>query len=1671
MACRFPDAETCEQFGRNLAEGRESIRRYSKEELRAQGAPEALIDDPAFVPAAALLSNVDRFDAELFGLNPREAALLDPQQRILLECAWEALEAAGYDPVRYARPIGIFAGAGVTAYAFENLREEYRGPAGFEAMLANDKDFLVSRIAYKLNLKGPAISVQTACSTSLVAVHLACQSLLAGDCDMALAGGVSVRLPHIGGYLYQAGMIASPDGHCRAFDGAAAGTVAGSGAGIAVLKRLDDAIADGDSILAVIRGSAVNNDGMLKAGFTAPSAAGQAAAIREAMAVAGIEPSDIGYVEAHGTGTPLGDPIEIEALNEAFRGAVGRCALGSVKTNIGHTDTAAGIAGLMKTVLAMRSRELPPSLHFERANPDIRFADGPFEVVRERRLWEAQGPRRAGVSSFGIGGTNAHVVLEEWCEPSARDAGLSGPVAIPVSAASAAALESLTSGLADWLEGHPEASLASVAMTLATGRRELNYRTFVAARDCREAAAALRRAAIPAAGLEPGERPVAFLFSGQGTQQPGMARAVIHEPVFRERFERLAAIGREETGEDFIALLVDAELGDAAAQDRLRQTSVAQPALFALEEALARLLMSWGIVPGALLGHSLGEFSAAAIAGVFEAEDAMRLVCRRGRLMQSMPAGAMLAVPLGEADFLRRMGEELCLAAVNGPRQCVVSGPFAEIEVFEAGLRVEGFSPVRLRTSHAFHSAMMEPVREEFAREVARVRRGAPRIPVISNLTGRPMTAEQAADPQYWASQLRDPVRFGDGVALLKSEARRVLVEIGPGNVLAALAGDGAVSTVRLAETVGQLWQRGVAVDWSAYHAGRGGSRVSLPTYPFQRQRYWIDAADSAHRKPMEQWFYLPGWKPAPEYPAGSMAGLHFWPDAEPAQVLDAMKSARCLTLISRGAHAEFTGMALAAARELPDRKIRCIELAVSATDADAAAALENGCPGPVIAWRSGRAWAPAYQPVAVAAPEASPLRERLVCVITGGSGGVGMALAERLAKSARARVALISRSAASPECVRRIEAAGGEAMVLQADVADEAQMRAALDAVRLRFEAIHGAIHAAGVAGGGLLTVRPEADAARVMRPKVAGARVLAELLERDALDFLVFCSSVTAVTGAYGQADYIAANAFLDRFAEQLHARGVPAMSIAWDTWGESGMAVAASVELRELWKSSLADGIRDAEGGDVLMRLLASPRPRVVVSTTALEPRLHANPETVTESLNRLESSRKAAPVYPRPAHLPAAVEPATEQERRVCAWFAENLGFERIGAEDDYFECGGDSLRAVSLVNSMQAALGETVHVTAIFEAPTPRRLAAYLETHYASAAAKPEARLTAVDVAEFRRALPGLAARAARPGRRNPRAVFLLAPPRTGSTLVRAMLAGHPKLFAPPELALLSYNTFGERSASVPGDAGLLEGPAQALRAAMDCDEETARRAMARFAGEVPVAEFYAHLQGLIGDRLLVDKTPHYVLSPDVLRRAEEDFEEPLYLMLQRHPYGMIRSYVESKIDLLLPERVRNESRFSRRQLGELIWLEGYRNMREFSRAIPAHRQHWLRFEDVTAAPRGEMARVCEFLGIEYSAGMEDPYRGDEQRRMTGGAGAVSRMLGDVKFHRYTGVDGSVAERWREEYTEDFLCEESAELARAMGYGLIADAAAERAVDEMTDEEVEAELARYIEQTA
>ncbi|MDY7095233.1 MAG: SDR family NAD(P)-dependent oxidoreductase [Acidobacteriota bacterium] len=903
MAGRFPKAPDLDAFWSNLRNGVEAMEELTDDELRAAGVDERWLQDPSYVKVASRLDDVDAFDAELFGYTAREAEILDPQQRIFLEQCWHALEDAGIDPARAEGLIGVYAGVAWNTYLLSNLvnhRELFDGAGGFQVFITNDKDFMPTRVAYKLDLKGPAMVVQTSCSTSLVAAHQACLALQSYECDVALAGGVTVRVPQDQGYVYLDGGLASPDGRCRSFDAQAAGTIFGSGVGVVVLKRLEDAVEDGDVIRGVILGSAINNDGSVKVSYTAPSVEGQAWAVANAQAVAGVDARTVQYVEAHGTATSLGDPIEVTALTKVFRESTpdqGFCALGSVKSNLGHLDAAAGVAGLIKTTLALEHREIPPSLHYQTPNPAIDFESSPFFVTDSLKPWPegVDGPRRAGVSSFGVGGTNAHAVVEEAPPREAGDAEDRGQLLV-VSAASAEALERSIENLAEHLAAHPELDAADVAWSLQTGRAVLPHRA-AAVLLPEQTAAVLQEPARWLRGVDaeaPRQRPVAFLFSGQGSQHLDMARGLYEtEEVFRQALDEVLAALRPHLDRDLAGLVFPPEAERESARELLYRTRYTQPALFAVEHALAQLWRSWGVVPAAVVGHSIGQYAAAVEAGVFSLADAARLVAVRGRLMDELPAGSMVAVPLAEEGLRDRLPAELDLAAVNETERCVVSGPSPAVEAFVEVLRGEGIGARELHTSHAFHSSMMEPILDAFRQEVEKATLNPPELPLVSDQSGTWATPEELTDPAYWARHLRQPVRFAEALSTLLEEPDRFLLEVGPGQTLATLArrhgdrgdrpvaaslppareeADAAADQRTVLEALGRLWTAGYEMDWPTIHGDARRLKVRLPLYPFERRRFWIDAGTPppVRRAPLSkiedegQWFLAPAWRPAP---------------------------------------------------------------------------------------------------------------------------------------------------------------------------------------------------------------------------------------------------------------------------------------------------------------------------------------------------------------------------------------------------------------------------------------------------------------------------------------------------------------------------------------------------------------------------------------------------------------------------------------------------------------------------------------------------------------------------------------------------------------------------------------------------------------------------------------
>lgn len=1492
IAGRFPGAPTIKKFWQNLTAGLESIAFASDEELSAAGVDPALIADPHYVRARSVIDDPALFDAAFFGFSAREAEIIDPQQRIFLECAWEALEDAACDPQTYPGAIGVFAGAGLNTYGLTNLLSNpqlLESVGAYQVMVGNDKDFLCSRVSYKLNLRGPSVGVQTACSTSLVAVQMACESLLRNDCDVALAGGVSIQLPQGVGYLYVPGMIMSRDGHCRAFDAVSSGTVPGSGAGIAVLKRLDDAIADGDHIYAVIQGAAVNNDGSAKAGYSAPSVEGQCAVIRKSMQMAGFDPQSVRYVEAHGTGTEVGDPIEVAALSQAFETETVSqqfCALGSVKTNIGHLDTAAGITGLIKTALCLNHRMIPPTLHFKEANPLIDFEKSPFYVNAALVDYNRPEPFRAGVSSFGIGGTNAHVSLEE--APAVHSDPSSGPLLVVLSAKSAAALDVHSARLLTFLDENPSSNLADVAFTLQKGRQAFQHRRVWVARDLEQLKASLQQPTSQSSqqlrsdNVPSDPAQVAFLFPGQGAQYVNMGRDLyLTTPAFRETVDLCCDILSTHLVFDLREILYPTPGKEPEAARHLNQTATTQPAIFVIEYAMAKLWMESGVHPVTMVGHSVGEYVAACIAGVFSLEDALALIAARGRLIQAMPAGAMLAVNLSEQDLEPLLTSEISVGAVNSPAQVVASGPETAIAALEAKLRDIKIECKRLRTSHAFHSPMMDPIVKEFIQRVSKITLHAPRVRYMSNVTGTWITDAQATSAGYWGSHLRNTVRFADCAEKLLRELGYILLEVGPGETLSALVRQqlqprstrALIPSMRhsLASqddreywltAVGRLWLLNARPNWDSLYGGERRARVSLPTYPFERQRYWVEAnkmnaaakpATLAKRPNISDWFYVPSWKRTQaelllkseidgnqtwlflsentqlfvqlsatlrnhgnvvqvragatfrrlskdcyELNPGDKSGydrlmqellisghwpdriIHAWmPHAEELhldaalnrgifsamfliQAAEEVSQSRKIelnvigdrtysilgeTVLSPGTCAlnAFCGVL---SFECPNVSYRAIDLDLNADHEmlirQLAKELLSAPANEIVAYRGLARWVRQFDQVQLPAQADSNKNDRRISIrtagaylITGGLGGIGLVLAQHLARTANARIILTSRtglpgrsewstlleSSLTPERLKRkirgvqtIEALGGQVLVVEADTTDLAAMRTVLSNLRGTHGPIHGIIHAAGIAGTSMVLTKSREQALNVLAPKVQGVAWLREILTTPELDFILLCSSISAVMPSFGVSDYAGANAYLDGFAAAFdNPGGTRVLSVNWDTWRDVGMAFELELPaaLSHLKEEGLQHGIRSAESEEIFDRLMLCPLSQVLISTRDMDALQKQAAATTSDGGSRAMSHKAVVNTHHRSDDLKNFTAPQDEVERSIVTIWQDLLGVEPIGTNDDFFKLGGHSLLGTQVLGRIRERFNVDLSLRTIFEAATPAELAQHV----------------------------------------------------------------------------------------------------------------------------------------------------------------------------------------------------------------------------------------------------------------------------------------------------------------------------------------------------------------------
>jgi acyl transferase domain-containing protein/pimeloyl-ACP methyl ester carboxylesterase len=1730
MGCRFPGgANDPDSFWTLLREGTDAIREVPKDrwDIDALYDPDPEAPGKMYTRWSGFLENVDQFDPAFFGISAREAASMDPQQRLLLEVAWEALEHAACAPSRLAgSETGVFIGASSSDYAhyqFADLKEidAWAGTGSSHSILAN-------RLSYLLDLQGPSMAVDTACSSSLVAVHLACQSLRAGECRQALAGGVNLILTPEPAIIFCRARMMAADGRCKTFDARADGYVRGEGAGVVALKRLADAQADGDPILAVIRGIAINQDGRSN-GLAAPNLTAQQSVIRKALANGRLDAGDVTYIEAHGTGTALGDPIEIEALATIYgtRGAA-ECLLGSVKTNIGHLEAAAGMAGLIKTVLILQHAEIPPHLHLQTLNPNISLKDTRFAIPTARTEWTG---RFAGVSSFGFGGTNAHVVLEAApaLDEKAEGKG-SSPVRpwqlLTISAKTPAALRELTRRY-DRLLSHTD-RLPEICCTANTGRGHFSHRLAVVAPDTNTARgeiAAFLNSDKPGAAAETGRLKVGLLFTGQGSQYAGMGRQLYDaDPVFRSAFDRCAAVLDPLLGRRLIDVCADEHL--------LRQTAWAQPALFSLEWSLAQLWISWGIQPALLLGHSLGELAAACLAGVFSLEEGLQLTAARGRMMQTTARGAMAAVFASPAE-VRTVAGRVAIAAENGVGETVISGTPEEIGNAVAALQDSGIRTRPLRSDVAFHSPLMDRILDEFSAQAARVGFSPARIPIVSNRTGRLSAREEMSHGDYWVQQLRNPVRFSDGLQTLTDEGVQVLIEVGPHPTLLGLQQSGfpqadvlGLPSLRrgtpewqqLLKSVGRYYTAGGTVDWDAFEGRRARSTVVLPTYPFQRTRCWLDRAHSPSEDPLYEIAWRPVPLPAPASAASDARGasrysrwillgdtqgigdelaqrlhaagenvtmlrgvgnLRLSPE-ESAVIVDlgsldlsadhgmrgpdvvAAISRRCdaavqltraaagtsatIWFVTRGAEmlqAPIWGFGRVLALEHPELWGGLIDLDPKANGASDAAMLHGVVSGSARGehWRIRSDECHVARLVPHALPPSPPLALDAAgtYLITGGLGGLGLLFAESLGAQGARHIALMSRKPPEEAQLRRLEAlrrSDCTVTLLQGDVANPDDVERTLAGIGSK---LRGIIHCAGVLDDGPVLDQQQARFARVLDAKAGGAWELHRQTLGLKLQMFVLCSSVAGVLGNPGQSNYAAANVFLDALAAHRRAMGLAALSVAWGPWAGVGMNAGR----RHLPGVGCIDPQR---GTAMLQRLLREHVPHVIAMPMNWPELAKHIPDgmPVIAELTPTAATPPSEAVYERLLVLSSAeLEEAIREYLRQRIARSVRSAPESVADGQNLLGLGMDSLMIVEVLNDCRRDLRITIYPREIYARPTFGELVEYLAAEFDRAHRNGHSHAVAAAL-PVQPAVSSAAIAAPAPATRNRSMVFLLSSPRSGSTLLRVMLAGHPAVFSPPELHLLPFASMRQWAHALHGtyfDQGLQ----RALMELKSIDASSAEAEVRNLVEQdLPVQDVYGMLQQLAGARIVVDKSPSYGADPATLRRAETLFEDARYIFLTRHPYSVIESFARNRLDKALG--IDAENPFA---VAEHVWTTTNRNIGEFLAAVDRARQHFVRYEDLVAAPEHAMQELCRFLDIPYDAAMLEPYGG---RRMIDGVHPHSMPIGDPGFSSHAGIDATLGEAWRKIELPNPLGQPARQVAVEYGYDVAEDAVQESFVN-------------------
>jgi len=1739
MGCRFPGANNPEEFWQLLANGRDAI---------------AKSDRWADANWGGFINDVDKFDPQFFGITPREAQSIDPQQRLLLEVSWSALEDAAMANKDLAGSnTGVF--VGISSSDYSQLRYHYGVDVDAYLGTGNAHSIAANRLSYLFDLKGPSMAVDTACSSSLVALHLASQSLKTGECNLAIAGGVNLMLsPELTQTFEMAGMMAE-DGRCKTFDGAADGYVRGEGCGVVIIKRLADARRDGDRILAVIKGSAINQDGKSN-GLTAPNGLAQQAVMRQALLNADISAQSIGYIESHGTGTSLGDPIEVNSL-KAVLGERSSCYLGSLKTNIGHLEAAAGIAGLIKVVLCLNKEAIPPNLHFKQLNPLIDLENTKITIPQQLEPWKNPS-KYAGVSSFGFGGTNAHVVLARKSEANGEAVTSSELPSPPLhlltlSAKTESALKDLVLSYQTYIERHPEANLADLCYTASAGRTHFERRLTIAVNSSEQLKSRLTQWQLERSGKgiteghnAKGNR-VAFLFTGQGSQYVNMGYELYQtQPVFKAAIDRCAKILDDYLDRSLLEILYTehpSELNPHPSSS-LNETIYTQPAIFALEYALAQMWLDWGIRPQTLIGHSVGEYVAATIAGVFNLADALKLVAMRGKLMQSLPqSGNMFAVFADEArveSIIAPFESEVAIAAINSAQSIVISGAENAIAEVVSKLDSLGIRSKQLKVSHAFHSPLMQPILAEFKQIAESVEYHQPQAQLISNVTGELATAE-IATPDYWVNHVVATVRFADGIKALQQQGN-IFLEIGSKPILigmgrSSIANEGKTNIwlpslrprkkdwQQVLKTLSCIYVRGIDIAWHNVARGSNPQKISLPTYPFQRQSYWLAKSANSSSKIN---VYLPDSKadPAPNFyhavwqeylgdPSSEVFTAGTWlivddgnlgrelqarlkhqqdcliinarhlqennlddvaailtksqidriiylADSDRATTsaeIDKYQQQHCTNVlnllqtltasslnvpiwfVTRGARqiakseanniasSCLWGFGQAIAIEHPELWGGILDLDLEPGDREANLLLEaltQANSEDRFAIRNSKFYVPRLEGVEdLESSKSLALSSQAAYLIAGGLGSLGLRVAQLLADRGAKHLILLGRSQPSKFAQQTLERLTHQGVTVNTALVDITDFEALQEAIADNTTPelpLAGVIHAAGLLKDGLLQNQTWLSFRQVIAPKLTGAWNLHQATLDIELDFFILFSSVASLVGSPGQSNYTVANAGLDAIAHYRQSLALPALSINWGAWANSGMAAEQNLNIKGM------DLIEPDRGLKALEQLLTSNANQVGVISADWQKLsdkfAHLKQSAFFSQLVNQTESQTNEQIFQE-----LLTTPETERSEYLTQYLqqaiAEILQIEagKLATNESLLDLGMDSLMVMEAINQLKTDLQLILYPREFYERPRIEDLAGYLTTEFAKAHQQQAKKTTNI----------ASASKSSISNTKLPPAAFILSSPRSGSTLLRVMLAGHPSLSSPPELHLLPFETMVEREQEL-GVSQLGEGLKRAFMALKDIDAAASQKIVDELIDRnATVKEVYQQLQQLAGNRLLVDKSPTYASNSETLERAEAMFDGAKYIHLVRHPYSVVESFARMRMDKLVSSGDSDPY-----QLAELIWRDSNQNILNLAGDIDPDRYLLVYYEDLVSNPQTVLEGVCEFLEVPFDPAVLTPYQGD---RMTDGVSDNAMSLGDPNFLNHQTIDAQLANTWKEIKLPNILGRYTQQLAQQLKYEL------------------------------